>query len=637
MSSFLISSLMGALALAIAPARAQPKVEWSCTIPGMNLYEDNYDLTIDPYGNAFVAGQCYDGGICTTKVAVDGQLAWQSKFQGESPSRLDRGESVVADSLGNSYTVGSNSEVGLIVMTTLKYSPDGEQLWRSQYNRTGSAYGKKIDFDPRGDIIVMGPSNGGSVNDQSDWSTLKYSAENGMEMWASIYTSGPGSNDWPTDLAVDSNGSAIIVGDQDTSWTIQKLNADGAQLWSLIESDSTVDTEIPQKVVSDDAGNIYVAGSVGNGTSVHGDRYGVGKYSSEGTQLWLKVGGGELPKTDGGSIRVYGLALDKADGLYVVGWYDLEKRTKAWWVAYFDSNGTQMWNRCPFNVTNSGETCPSGYHESCGYSISVPAIGVGPDGNAYIAASLCEDGKNQLALVTVSALGQILDRIIYPANVRAKDLALDKQGNAYISGLATGSYVVVVKYSTVPPDSDGDGIPDDDDRCPYTDPGVLDFNGDGCIGPVENVADELIVVIEEQLIPSLVDALESLDANQPAARNVNDALDKVKVALENLNGGNMAKAVMILSRAIKDLDKAEKNGFSGAGEIIDKIVDVAKTLAQNMINLAIAIGGIRRLSKLDAAQTWYKRGLKNMEAGKFKKAVKNFSKAVKILKKELGL
>ena len=79
--------------------------------------------------------------ICTTQfLAVNAQIniQWQTRYS-SAGSNIDKAEDLFLDAAGNTYVTGLGlGASGNFDYVTIKYSPTGAQLWKSEYNGPGN-------------------------------------------------------------------------------------------------------------------------------------------------------------------------------------------------------------------------------------------------------------------------------------------------------------------------------------------------------------------------------------------------------------------------------------------------------------------------------------------------------------------
>jgi hypothetical protein len=124
-------------------------------------------LAVDQNGNVFVSGQdCFslpNGGgetlTCVTyKADSNGKWLWTNYFPGSS-SQPAGANAIAVDLAGNGYITGyspgANRQSNIV---TIKYGPNGNQLWMRRYAPTngGSAVGNAVAVDASGDVYVAG-------------------------------------------------------------------------------------------------------------------------------------------------------------------------------------------------------------------------------------------------------------------------------------------------------------------------------------------------------------------------------------------------------------------------------------------------------------------------------------------------
>ena len=168
------------------------------------------DMVIDNNSNIILAGNDHlDFG--TVKFDNDGNILWVRTYN--SPMGWDVCRSVVCDNLGNVYVTGESGTTGFPTsydITTIKYDPNGNQVWLRSYdgfsNNTDGYRGYDIAIDDASNIYVTGAEYGaGNI------ATVKYSS-NGSFQWGKTYNGTGNGPDNPVAVGVDQNGNAYACG-----------------------------------------------------------------------------------------------------------------------------------------------------------------------------------------------------------------------------------------------------------------------------------------------------------------------------------------------------------------------------------------------------------------------------------------
>jgi len=178
---------------------------------------DNIDLpgapVVDGQDNVYVTGSsCGVGGIydyATIKYSPEGKRVWVRRFH--SPYNGDsKAVGLAVDGQGNVYVTG-HSRLGASApygYATIKYSPAGEQLWVSRFMGPGSDNDPAaLVLDGQGNVYVTGYSAG--VDGKTDYATVKYSPD-GEELWVIRYSRA--GDDKPVGLALDGQGNVYVTG-----------------------------------------------------------------------------------------------------------------------------------------------------------------------------------------------------------------------------------------------------------------------------------------------------------------------------------------------------------------------------------------------------------------------------------------
>jgi len=208
------------------------------------------DLGIDNSGNIFVTGDTYYE-IATVKYLPNGDTAWTRKYG--NPAYENTANSIVVDDLGNAYITGCEHIDGTTSnAVTIKYDSDGDTAMVFHYgnipNDSYKGYDNALDAD--NNLYVVGYHY---ASDQ-DIITIKY-RPNGDTAWVRTY--------------------------------------DG--IWK--------DEDIAHRVAVSNDGNVFVNGTINDGTPASL------KYDSTGTLLWIKTH----------DFNVSDIAVDNSGSYYVFG------------------------------------------------------------------------------------------------------------------------------------------------------------------------------------------------------------------------------------------------------------------------------------------------------------------------------
>ncbi|NQV41802.1 MAG: SBBP repeat-containing protein [Candidatus Marinimicrobia bacterium] len=274
------------------------------------------DLALDLDGNVYVTGgsDIISGAICTTiKYSSEGVEQWVARLDSSYSSS---GRSIIVDSDGNVFVVGATGGWESSDFFTLKYNSDGSFAWEARYHGPGNGrdYAKSIALDNDGNIFVGGCS--GSFTDR-DFATIKYSPE-GNELWVARYNHSQ--HDYVKGIAVDMNGCAIVSGSVESGTTTIKYGPDGEELW-LIYNDSLSHLNGPESEgelghwgpVLDTEGNIYITGNYPSEAT--GMDLATIKYAADGSVIWSQSYNSPDDYDDIG----YNVALAEDGSVYVTG------------------------------------------------------------------------------------------------------------------------------------------------------------------------------------------------------------------------------------------------------------------------------------------------------------------------------
>ena len=459
------------------PTSACPEPDWDC---------DDADALVHPGAAEGPSGDptCSDLKDNDCDGYVDGQdsdcppqpalEAWVARYATPEP---ERARALAVDELGFVYVTGVFSAYGVYEdYGTVKYGPDGEELWVATYPSGLEA--RDIAVDAQGSVFVTG-----------EGATVKYETD-GALLWAvdasTTYDA----------LVLDDAGNVYLT---DASCRTVKLDAAGNEIWWNSCGLST-DTNIPADIAMDGAGNLYVSGTL------QGASGGVlvAKYDSEGNRHWVATYDEEDHREE-----AHSLAVD-ADGFaWVAGNRSDLSSPGDYLTIEIDPDGNLLWTRadhfgdeaetaCCIGVDESGHVVVTGtggdidyatvkydadgnplwsaLYDGPGHSVDVPsALALDAWGNVYVTGtSVAQDGNQDLTTIKYDPSGRQLWEGRYDGQADfwvgdgAEDMVVDAAGTVYVTGssvspdYASGTVdydFVTTKYIPCT-DADGDGYGD---------------------------------------------------------------------------------------------------------------------------------------------------------------------------------
>jgi len=291
---------------------------WTSPIQNYSAYA--YSIAVDSQQNVYVTGfesdGFADGRFITLKYDSGGILQWAKDYNG-SPTQIDYANHIVVDDAGNSYITGwSGGANNLHDITTIKYGPDGDELWVKRYN--GSAddndYGYRLALNSSGNVYVAGQSV--ETGSDNDITTIKYSPD-GNELWIRHYNGPANGYDAGQAIAVDAEGNAYVTGNHTTAGGLDcatlKYSPNGELLWTASFDGPDNGADVLFTIALDDSANAYVGGFVSSGGAI--DIVTI-KYDSAGNEQWAQLYNGPANSFDG----PYAIALDAERNVLVSGY-----------------------------------------------------------------------------------------------------------------------------------------------------------------------------------------------------------------------------------------------------------------------------------------------------------------------------
>jgi hypothetical protein len=363
--------------------------------------------------------------------------AWVVRYNGPR-NGSDIAHAITVDNQGNAYVTGGSEGISTdLDFATLKYATDSSLLWVARYNGPANSVdvALAILLDGQGSVYVAGDSYGGSGFDY-DYAIVKYNSS-GQLLWVRRYNGTGSREDRFSALAVDRQGNAYLTGssfDSGVDWDFVtvKYDANGNQVWIRRYNRLGNSNDYARAIAVDGYGNVYVTGaSTGSGT---GYDYATVKYDANGNQVWIRRYNGLDNRDD----NAHAIAVDSHGNVYVVGAAD-----GGCTMVKYDSHGNELW------IVR---------HQS----LSPRQMMVDDDqGSVYVMGS----SVGGSTVVRYDSNGSEL-WTVYRPQVEARALAIDAQGNVYVTGWARqyNSDYVTIKYEQLRTgDVNGDGCVDDSD------------------------------------------------------------------------------------------------------------------------------------------------------------------------------
>jgi hypothetical protein len=241
---------------------------WSKTW-GTRYIEQAEAMELDSNENIFIAGHA-SGNSLILKFDKDGNLLWSKTWGGRYPIYA---EAIALDSLGNAYVTGNTQSYAVPTLVgvpdevqmdvfLLKYSKDGELLWRKTWGRPRKDKGYAISLDKKGNIYVVGLTLNFKTTNEHHFVLLggysillKYSNEGNL-LWSKTWAFDERGGTSASDIGIDKKGN-IFVSANPTF--LLKFNKKDELLWSeQFRSGSRV--ELIKALALDSFDNILLTG-----------------------------------------------------------------------------------------------------------------------------------------------------------------------------------------------------------------------------------------------------------------------------------------------------------------------------------------------------------------------------------------
>ena len=289
----------------------------------------------------------------------------------------DQGHVVAAGYFRSTVNFGSGdvTSAGLYDAFVVKYDAQGRLVWSKQFGSADGDHALAVAIDAGRNVWVVGYFNGTvsfggaplTSAGNADIYIAKYTAD-GTHLWSKRL--GGTDNDQPLALALDSNGNAFLTGyfylsvdfgggtlasAGDADVWLMKLGSDGRHLWSMRFGGPGND--VARGLAVNRSGDVVIVGhfsgsvDFGSGplTSAGDTDIFVAKYSSVGSILWARRGGGS------GTDSAYSVAMDDAGSVVTAGSFTTLANFGGSplspaggidiFVAKYDAAGSHLWSK----------------------------------------------------------------------------------------------------------------------------------------------------------------------------------------------------------------------------------------------------------------------------------------------------
>jgi len=462
-------------------------------------------IAVDDSWNVYVTGYSYGSGTsddyATIKYDPQGNELWVRRYNGPGNS-YDEAYAIAVDGSGNVYVTGNSYGSGIPPFhdyATIKYDPDGNELWVQRYNGPGNSadIALALAVDGSGNVYVTGVSVGSGTSD--DYATIKYYPD-GDTAWVRRYNGPPGnSQDAANAIAVDGSGNVYVTGYSTGSGTgpdyaTIKYYSNGDTAWVRTYNGPGNNDDWAFAVAVDGSGNVYVTGvSVGSGTNYD---YATIKYDPQGNELWVK-------RYNGNDDHALAIAVDGSGNVYITGRSYGSGTNYDYATIKYDPQGNELWVKRYNGPGNAWDGAYSIAVDGSG-NIYVTGVSYGSETERDYATIKYDPQGNELWVKRYNGPGNSIDG--------AYAIAVDGLANVYVTGVSNGDYATIKYWQNYPPNLFSLISPSDSVIIPY----VVTFDWETAIepDPWDTVKYDLYISVSSSFHPDSTVILYGLLVNQ---------------------------------------------------------------------------------------------------------------------------
>jgi hypothetical protein len=468
-------------------------------------------IAVDRAGNVYVAGDASRPPcdmMCedfgTLKYGPDGTRLWEAFFFGTG-NIMDSVGFLAIDGESNVYVTGTVFFEGQRDSATVKYDEDGKEVWSARIDTGGNDVGGRLVLDEAQNVYLAASLGGGNEKGH-DAALVKYDND-GKELWRALFDGGEGMDDFANGLVMGPDGNLYVAGISKLSAGLEyvtlKYDPAGNRLWVARFSDPILG-DGPVGPAVDSGGNVYIAGVLGLNA---GERdILLVKYAPDAKEIWSRTYAG----APGGDDRPARLVIGPSGHLYVAGTVlggaRAEGGTDSDMVLLkYDLEGNKV-----FSLSYQG--FGGGYDAAAG-------LAVDKEGNAYVTGTSVQDGTEQdVTTLKYDASGNLIWSAFYDGlsnmSDRGNAIVLDSSGNVYVTGESYGT-----------PTADGTQM--DYVTIKYVQsalPAVPFVRGDADASGKVDISDAIYTLLYLFRGGAAPSCLEALDAIDDGKVNISDAI-----------------------------------------------------------------------------------------------------------------
>ena len=277
-------------------AQQTARLEWVRTYNGpANGIDMPTAMALDAEGSVYVCGRSQAAGsgfdYTILKYRADGLRLLELRWAGVGSS-WDEPADLAVDRVGNMYVTGSSDNHSIV---TLKYRGTGALLWVARYDHPSGIKGQRIALDSEANVYVGGTAE--TAAGAQEMVVLKYSSR-GHLIWQKRLSDPAGVGVELADLKLDEAGNIYLAGSVCTASSnvgclydayMTKLSSNGALQWQNLFwlGDST--REVAKEILLGAAYRVVLGGTVDD------QAFFLVSYSPLGLTQWVQSGGAGQP------------------------------------------------------------------------------------------------------------------------------------------------------------------------------------------------------------------------------------------------------------------------------------------------------------------------------------------------------